>query len=220
MDIYWFFPALFGVYLCMPLLAAVPRGRRKSVFGYLLVGGFAVNVLIPFVIRVSGLALRWPLSLSVAGGYLLFVIGGVYLHENPPARSLRVLFYALGLVGFLLHAVGTYRASLAAGQIVWTFKDYTNLPSVLYAFGVFLLLREAGMRIMRTKAAGAIRFLAGYSFPVYLLHMFLLSLCKRFFPVDVYSLAYRLGMPWLVYAAVLLIAWLMRKLPLVRRLVP
>lgn len=220
MEIYWFFLALFGVYLCMPLFAAVPREKRRTLFPYLAVGGFVINALIPFLISLFSLPLRWPLSLQAAGGYLLFVIGGVWLHENPPDLGRRLLFYALGLFGLFLHAVGTRHASMAAGQIVQVFKGYTNVPAILYAFAAFLLLRELGKRVMATKAAGAVKALATYSFPVYLMHIFVLSVFKRLLPLNEYSLLYRLGMPWLVFTLIVLITWVMRKIPLVRRLVP
>ena len=220
MEIYWFFPALFGVYLCMPLFAAVPREKRSSLFPYLLLAGFVVNALIPFLISVFHLALKWPLSLQVSGGYLLFAIGGIWLHENPPDLRRRILFYLAGLCGFLLHTVGTYCSSMAAGQIVSGFKGYTNAPAVLYAFAVFLFLRGLGSRVMTTKAAGAVKVLASYTFPVYLMHIFVLGVFKRLLPLDEYSLLYRLGTPCLVFAVVVMASWVMRKIPLVRRLVP
>lgn len=63
-GIYWFFPVLFCVYLTLPLFAAVAREKRKSVFTYLAVAGFVVNSLVPFILKVFSIDLRWPFSLN------------------------------------------------------------------------------------------------------------------------------------------------------------
>lgn len=44
--IYWFFPALFSVYLAMPLLSCVPEKMRKRVFAYAIAAYFIVGGII------------------------------------------------------------------------------------------------------------------------------------------------------------------------------
>ena len=47
--IFWLFIPLYIVYLSIPLFSAVEEERRKSVFVYISVVGFLLNVLIPFL---------------------------------------------------------------------------------------------------------------------------------------------------------------------------
>ena len=54
-NVYWFFPVLFCIYLCIPLFASISKNKRNSVFTYLLCCGFIINNLLPFLINVLGL---------------------------------------------------------------------------------------------------------------------------------------------------------------------
>lgn len=219
-SIYWFFPTLFCIYLGLPLLAAVPKDKRNSIFLYLLLAGFTVNTLIPFVIKVLGLSISWPISLGMAGGHFIFVIGGVLLHENPLKRRHRFILYFAGIAALLAHIIGTYVLSIEAGTIVQTYKGYTNVPSIVFSFAVFVFLREVGTWIMSTGLKRFFDIVAGYSFPVYLMHWYIMDLIKRIFNPDILSLLYRLGAPFVIILVVILITWLLRKIPIVRRIVP
>ena len=219
-PIYWFFPVLFSVYLSLPLFAAVPRDGRKSVFSYLLCAGLLCNVLLPFLIQIFHLDFSWPVSLSAAGGYLMFVLGGVLLHENPPSVRQRLWLYALGLAGLAAQILGTWRLSMAAGEIVRTYKCYTNLPVLLYSFAVFTLLRQIGPRLMEGALGGLIRLVGRYTFPIYLMHWFVMDTLVRTFAIPTTAIWYRLGAPFVIVPVVMAIAWLLRKLPLVRTIVP
>ena len=48
-SIYWFFYALFIMYMCMPLYAAVEKSKRMLVFSYLVIATFVFNIFLPFL---------------------------------------------------------------------------------------------------------------------------------------------------------------------------
>ena len=52
MFVYWFFPALFSVYLCIPLFSAIEKRLRKNVFIYLLIVCAIFNFILPFINKV------------------------------------------------------------------------------------------------------------------------------------------------------------------------
>ena len=45
-GVYWFFPSLFCVYLCIPIFSAIEKSKRKEVFTYLFICGFIFNNLL------------------------------------------------------------------------------------------------------------------------------------------------------------------------------
>ena len=219
-PIYWFFPTLFSVYLSMPLFAAVPKERRKSVFSYLFFAALVCNALVPFLIRVLSPGFGWPLSVGAVSGYLILILGGVLLHENPPDGKTRLVIYLLGLGGLLAQIFGTYRLSMAAGEIVQTYKGYTNLPALLYSLAVFTLLQRIGPGVMASKLGGLVRLVGKYTFPVYLIHWFVMDTLVRSFSIPTTSIWYRLGAPLVIVPVVMGVTWLLRKVPGVRTIVP
>lgn len=219
-PIYWFFPPLFSIYLSMPIFAAVPREKRKSVFGYLLAAAICVNVAIPFFITILHIPVNWPLTVGAASGYLILVLGGVWLQENPPGRKLRLCLYLLGLAGLAAHILGTWRLSMAAGEIVRTYKGYANLPNLMYTFALFVFLGRVGARVMASRCGALVRAVGKYTLPIYLLHWFILDTFERDLHVPVTALWYRLAAPFVIVMIAMAITWLLRKIPGVRAIVP
>ena len=220
-GIYWFFVTLFGVYLCIPLFAAVQKEARKEIFTYVAIAGFIINSVIPFLIRLTGKEIAWPISLQVASGALLYIPTGYLLHEYEISRKVRIVLYSLAAVGLLTHFAGTYALSVKAGGIVETFKGYYNVPCVLYAVGIFTFFRCNGEKIMRfAPVQKAVTLISGYSFAIYLMHWYLLDLLRRVFDIDTKLMAYRIGAPILVVAICMGITFVLQKIPFVKRIVP
>lgn len=219
-EVYWFFPALFFVYLCIPLLAAVPESMRKSVFSYSAVLLFLLNSLFPLLIRLFWPSVQWPYSIGLAGGYLLYVLIGYLLHRYDTTRRCRVLLYASAVFGLLLHLFGTEHLSYAAGDIVETFKDYGNAPCILYSVGVFVLGKQVGGKLMDSPLGKPVRFLEPCTFGVYLIHKFLQYELNKLPFISTETLGYSLGAPLIIIPVAAVMITLLRKIPYIRRIVP
>ena len=219
-PIYWFFVPLFGMYLTIPLLAAVEQKYRESVFQYLIVLGLLLNQIIPFVCGELEIGYSNRISLRVVGGYVLFVLIGYMLHKHEFAIKMRLLIYVLGIIGLLVHIVGTYVLSIEAGQIINTYKGYENLPCVLYSIAIFVFLQQLGKRMKSQKVIDVIEFLSKYTFAVYLLHWFVMTGLVRILHINTHSIFYRVGAPFVIFAICIGLTWCIRKIPILRKIVP
>lgn len=219
-SIYWFFTPLFMIYLSLPLFAAVEKSRRRQVFTYLAVVGFVLNQLVPFLKSLHPTDWDIPYSLSTVSWALIWLPVGWLLHNCALKRWHKAVIYVLALLGLALHMGGTYRLSMSAGQVVSTYKGYQNVPSFLYAIGVFVLLKDVGERLMAGRAARFINWLAGYSFPLYLMQFILLDTLPMLPFVNDTSLTYRLLAPFVMAAIIIAVTWCLRKIPGLRRIVP
>ena len=219
-DIYWFFTPLFVVYLCMPLYAAVDKSKRKTVFTYVVIAGFVLNILVPFLKSVFSIHLNTPYNVPVASGALIWLPLGWLLHNCEIKKWHKGLIYALAVLGLSMHIWGTYVLSMEAGKIVSTYKGYQNVPCVLYSVGVFVLLKDIGTRVMHGKIAKLLRRMGRYTFPVYMMQFVLLD-AVRFLPfINTKSLLYRLGAPFVMIPIIMAITWCMRKIPVIKKIVP
>ena len=219
-PIYWFFIPLFCVYASLPLFASVPDEKRKSLFSYLILAGFTVNVLIPFILSVTDFDIKWPNSLKVCSEYLLLALTGYILTKYDLNFKLRSAIYALGIAGLLMHIIGTYRLSIEAGEIVTLYKGYNNLPCYLYSVGIFVFVKTISPKVMKSHLKKCILFLGNYTFPVYLMHIYIKAALPRLLHISIYSLAFRLGAPLLIIPLCIIAAYFLRKIPVIKRIVP
>lgn len=220
-GIYWYFPALFVVYLSLPLFAAVEKERRKTVFSYLVIAGFVLNSLIPFILRVRGSSYTFPYSVSVVSGYLIFLPLGWLLSHMDFSPLQRGISYLGGIIGLLFHIIGTEKASFAAGQLVDTYKGYLNVPCILYSIGVFLLIRYEISKILGIQfLKKLVEFLAHYTFGIYLIHIYVLWTIVHITKINQHSIIYRLTGPFIVFSASVGCIYVIRLMPGAKKILP
>ena len=219
-SIYWFFIALFSVYLCIPLFSAIKEELREEVFLFLIVVAFIFNSVLPFVASVFQIEYTQRVTVTVVSGYLLWVLLGYLIHKREISKPWRIGIYLFAIVGLLMHIVGTYMKSMAIGSVDSTYKGYLNVPCVLYSVGVFVFLKEIGQKIQNENLIKILNFLNSYTFAVYLIHWFVIRELVKRFSIEVNSIVYRLGAPFIIFVICIIIAWLLRKIPILKKIVP
>lgn len=216
-SIYWFFPPLFCVYLVLPLFASVKDEKKDKLFLFLIIIYILFDVFIPFVNNVFNLGLQIPITIFVLSGYFVYVLIGYLLDKYELKTKYRVLIYIGAILGLLAHIIGTYIYSMKASEIDFTFKGYTNLPGILYSVGVFVFVKQISKNIKDNKI---ISFLSSYTFPIYLIHWFIIDIGLTIFNFNTLSIVYRLGYPLIIIPVCILIAFILRKIPLIKKIVP
>lgn len=141
-DIYWFFPALFSVYLCIPILSCIPEKYRKRIFGYAILVYFVLEALAPLVCNLMHIEFNEGFGMPAVGGYLIYTLLGYWIDNYELSKKWRCVIYAAALGGFLLMLVGTQILSLKNGTVDTTFKEYRNVPCILYSTGIFLFFKN------------------------------------------------------------------------------
>ncbi len=217
--IYWFFGPLFIIYLSIPLFAAVTKEKRKEIFCYLIFGYSIFNIIIPFL-AIFKWIVPVPFYVGVVSGYLIWPILGYVLHNYQPKMIIKVVLIIVSVLAFLLHCVGTYAASIQNGYVDRTFKGYNSLPCYFYSIGVFIFLQFVGEKVMKTKLKGLFVFLSKYTFPIYLIHWYVHDICINVLNIDSRSIIYRLLGPFAIVSVCIGITWVIRKIPIIRKIVP
>lgn len=228
-DIYWFFIPLFCIYLVMPLFAFVRKEKRERVFTYIIWIALVINFVIPFVLSLlkqyAGIKFGWTYKVYVGFEYLFYVLVGYVIHKREIKPKFRILIYAAAIAGFLMHVIGTYFATKAnpSGQVVQLYKGYYNLPCVLYSTGIFLLVKQLAQRIKSPRAIKAFTYLQGYTFPIYLIHRYFLDVFEenlKLVNMQRASLHYLILASLLALVLSVLTTMLLRKIPVLRHIVP
>lgn len=219
--IYYFFLNLFGVYLCIPLFSFLKEEYKEKVMAYVVLISFVFNYFLPFMCAVTGINYVFKIPLDLANGFLIYALIGYLIYKKDISFKWRIVSYVCSLIGFVLHIGGTYVYSIEAGAIDSTFRGYTNLPCLLMSVGVFVLIKELGVKIKNEKAIQGLEWFSAYTFPIYLIHFYIIELLMEVVFADyVHLMIYKLITPFITIAISIAIAWLIRKIPIVRKILP
>lgn len=216
-GIYWFFIPLFCIYLSIPLFASIDNKKKKDIFTYLAITGFILNCLIPFIIKVFSLDIVFPITITIVSGALLYVIIGYLLSHYDLTKNQRYMIYLLSILGLLMHIIGTYILSMDAGRIIDTYKGYYNVPCILNSVGIFIFIKELSKKVKKYKI---INFIGKYTFSIYLMHWYILRVLTKLFHLSTVSILYRLGLPFVIIGICILITFILRKIPIIKKIVP
>lgn len=184
------------------------------------ISGFIFNSALPFMAKVIHFDWHTTVYVMACSSYILYVIIGYLLHKYDLKRNSRLIIYLLGCAGILIHIVGTYCLSVSEGDVVQVFKGYLNVPCIMYSVAVFLFIKQIAKTIRKQRIILFIKKLSNYTFATYLMHWYIKEIMVALFDIDVRSIIYRVGAPFVIFAMCVLITWVIRKLPVVRKILP
>ena len=219
LSIYSFFGYLFSMYLAVPVLSDI--SDKIKVFRYMAATGILLNSFVPLLCSLMGV--EWGfVSFDICAGYMIYLPLGFLLSKEDFSKKNRIIIYVLGIIGLAVHSFGTYFLSVSEGSLEEVFKGYTNLPCILYSCAVFTFGRYAYPHLEKrfTRLPRWISVVSRYTFGVYLIHIYIVRILMMLTKADIYSLAWRLGSPFVVFPVSILIVWGVRKLPYGKRVFP
>lgn len=219
-SIYWFFIPLFCVYVCIPLLAAVRKEQRNVIFFWIVMISFLCNYLAPFVLHFFGFTYSLPWGIDLGKGYLFYVLLGYLLSNIELSKRTSFLVYIMGGAGLIIHMVGTYNLSMAAGTVVTTYKGYLNVPCILYSVAIFIFIKNVWNHLSNKRmVVKVVNYLSEYTFSLYLLHIFALWTIQKA-GANIYSIYYRMLSPIAAIIVTIILATVIRKIPILKNVLP
>lgn len=213
---FWFFPALFALYMAIPFISLVPAEVRKCAFGWAIVATALTVSFLPFLLGFVDIT--WPSSLAfpAAGGYVLYALIGYWVSHYELTKQQRLLIYIAGAIGFAAQLVGTYVLSNQVGEVDRTFKGYLNAPCLLYSVAIFVAFRYLEGTPLMTWLDKTIGRFSGLAFGPYLLQYFFFSWVALYTSIYTYALRYRIFGALIIFAASLFVTWLIKKVPVLK----
>ncbi|OUP49755.1 acyltransferase [Lachnoclostridium sp. An181] len=219
--VYWFFIPLFAVYLSIPVLSLLKK--NKKILIYTVVLGLLTYSFLPTMFAILRVPYNSALSFPITGGYILFVLIGFLLADTNIEQKYRILFYVLAVFGILVRYCSTYIWSIRSGVLNKTFWGYLNFPSVFLACGVFVAFKYFPWNKLLEKYETIKKILekvSGASFGIYLVHIMVMNQIIEWLNVDIARRAWRIGGAIIVYLISLIIVLMMKKIPILKRIVP
>lgn len=219
-PIYWFFIELFRVYLLIPIFANIKDENKMQIYTYLVLCIFILDSFLPFIQSQYSISLYFKSELVPK--YLIYVLLGYILSKSEKIHKYRKIIYILSLISILTIIIGTYILSMAHGSIQDVYRGYTNVPCLFYSVGVFLFIKNF---IQDTKFSKrfekSVYMISGYTFSIYLLHIFIIDTLKFYIPFEIHANKYYiLAITVITIPICIMLTFLIRKIPIVKYVLP
>lgn len=218
-QVYWFFFPLFSLYLALPMISLLADNKKVILYGVMV--SFALVSVLPYLCQLGGVNWNGAISIPSFGGMLLYVGLGYLLSSTDLGdKTIRTL-YALGILGTIFRFVYTAVMSESIGAVDRLFFNYSAFPAVLQAVAVFLLFKNLNLSRLQGRAITVLSELSACSFGVYLIHKPVLDhVVLGLMNVPMQSVALRTVGVLVLYAACVLAVFLLKKVPLVKAIIP
>lgn len=218
--VYWFFIPLFAIYLSIPVLSVLKENVK--VLKYMAIIAFLTYSVIPFLFNIFKVPINGNLYFPLTGGYILYVVIGYLLATVSLERKQRYWIYLGGILGVIVRYGATYILSIkenAINKVTW---DYKNFPAVLLSVAVFVFFKYIEWeKVFKTEMLkNLIRNISSASFGIYLIHMIIIRALLSIFHWNTYGWKWRWGGPFIVYGSALCIVLIIKKVPILRKIVP
>lgn len=220
-SVYWFFIPLFMVYLSIPVLSRLKDNFKILI--YMAGLGVVTYSILPFISAIMNIPFNGNLYFPLTSGYIIFSILGYILSKIDLSKKNRYAIYLGGILGVAIRYGMTYKLSIREGQLNKISWGYLNLPSVLLAIVVFTYFRYVNWEKIlgnKDKIIRIIKKISGASFGIYLIHMLIIRILLHYFRWDILGWKWRYVGALIVYVCALIVVLIMKKLPLIKRIVP
>lgn len=205
-------------YLLVPLLAHVEMKKKIEIYCYYFFILLITQSLIPYLIKISTYNIIWIYTLKI--GYIIYIFAGYIIHNYKFKKYQKIIIYAFGIIFFFIHYLGTENCYFKNREKIRLHKGYLNLPSILYSCAFFLFIKEYCFIIFNIVNKKVINKIGSLTFGPFFLHNPLIETLNRYNIIKKYIFPNTLFYGTFVFILCLLFSSLLRKIPLLKYLVP
>lgn len=217
-HIFGSFRTFLLTYMMIPLLAYVEKSKKIKIYSYCFFILLFTQGLSPYLISLLSPNLIWPYKIQI--GYIIYIVAG-YIIENYKFKIFwKLIIYLLGAFSLLINIIGTKNLTLRYKKVIILHKGYLNLPCIIYSCSLFLLLKEYNFLLLKILDKNIINKIGSLTIGPFFMHFPLIDISKRYFKVNIYNLSFRLFGGIFITIICLIITFFLKKLPLIKYLVP
>ena len=222
-SIYYYLFVILGLYITIPLFSPLTKKRYRKVLWYGVIAFIIFNTLIPDLAKLFGVIYNNDLSIQI-GNYVPYLFLGYLLSTEKLSRNKRIALYSAGIATLLYRFLMVYFMSLNSGYLKRTILGYSSFHAIIYASAIFVFIKNLPFQNLPGHTKSILAKLAGCSFGIYLCHMLVMhyesSILKHALGLPTISWIWRFLCPLLTYALCVGIVLLLKKIPVVRKIVP
>lgn len=220
-SIYYFMFEILGVYLTMPLISLLTKKEYRKTLWFIVVLYFIFNGLIPNILGMFEIYWNEAFAIRI-NGYLIYVILGYLLSTEELSKKQRIGIYIGACIGLVYRYITTFILSKNAGDVIKLSWGYFSWHCILLSCAVFIFIKNLNLdtKIKSCKIREWLKNISGCSFGIYLIHMLVKNYVTQIFGWNEYAWTYRTIGILVVYLISLGIVFVLKKIPIIKKLVP
>lgn len=221
-SVYYYLFVILGLYLTIPLFAPLTEKKYRKLLWYGVVAFFIFNALLPNLSALVGINYNSDFSVRI-GSYVVYLFLGYLLSTATIPKKFRILLYLGGVLAIIWRYTTTLNASFAHGYLVKTTWGYTQFHTIILASAVYVFIKTLPVDKISDKTKTILAKLASCSFGIYLCHILVMHYeagVLRRIGLPTASWAWRFFCPLLTYTLCVGLVLLLKKIPILRRIVP
>lgn len=223
----WFLIALCGIYAVSPFLKLIVDSGKKNIEYFLLLS-FVCGCLLPFLSEYT--AIPWLeqiyLTMRLFFGYALYTMLGYYLYTYPPQKTLwrKTLFYSGFILLLIRCMIWVIYPNFFGERILTSINEgaylWPDIPIIVLSF-FDLFCYKVPEQIGGEQTTRRINRLASYTLGVYLIHPLVqyVFMALNILPDRFPSIFFIPIMTIVIFIISALIVFIMKKIPLIRKLI-
>ena len=228
-SIYWFFIILFGIYLCMPALTVFSEENNRKKLNYMVLMGTLTISVIPFFYQmvkeylgVTGIGWNSGLEFPMLGSYLIYPVLGYWAATRDFSKLERIACYATAVLCGALRYHGLRILSERDGFTNQLYMNYKGFPALFLALGVFIFIRYFCEKHKNyfERMSKWLAELSSCSLGVYLIHNLFIREMSSIAFFKKYSFQWYFIWPFVCYGVCVLVVYIVKKIPLIRKVFP
>ena len=226
-DRYWFFFPLFAVYAAIPVISLVLQAKNhRKYLWYAVCVTFALSWVLNPLCELFGIAYNSYLTMPVVGGYMMYVLFGYLVSTEQWSRPKRIVLYLSAVVSGCFAVGFTLFASARVGESVLRMTAYQFFPAGLTGAAIFVFVKHlcdrpaiAEVFHRRSGLVNWIRTVSRCCMGVWLTHSLAIAVAGKVLGLSAGSYVLRFALPPVIFAACVFGVWVIRKIPVLKRIV-
>ena len=219
----WYFYALLGIYLFVPVFNVFVNHASRTLVGYVVI----LWILFYGVFRYYSYIVSnkfvdyFPLTESI-GSFLM----GYYFAKYELSPKMRALIYVCGLIGAAETVWRTNSLTMEQGAFSGYAYAYSSPNVIAMSIALFVFVKYTIEKLQNNPKfapSKLVKLIAGTSFGVYLIHPILLDKLRPFFYENTTVFLHPvIAIPLqtvILLALSVIIAWIIGKIPYIRRVI-
>ena len=221
-NTYYFMFDIIGIYLTIPLLSLLAKEENRKTLWFTVLLYFIFNATLTNILPVLGITYNSSLTVQI-GGYIVYVLLGYLLSTQDLTKKQKIILYISAIIGLIYRYVTTFIFSKQSGEVIRITWGYCSWHCILLACAVFVFIKDLKINSKienNTKITKALLEISSCSFGVYLIHKVFMYYEILIFHVDEVSWQWRTLGIITTYLCCLLIVYVLKKIPIVKKIVP
>lgn len=220
-SIYYFMFIILGIYLTMPLLSILSEDKYRKTCWYVVIVSFITQATIPVLLKHFEISYNTSLAIQL-GGYIIYPLLGFLLSTQKFTKKQRCIIYALGILSVIFRYGMTYYWTTTSNVLNKSLFSYTQFHAILLACAVFVLIKNCKFTKIEKneKFSKILANISSCSFGIYLIHKMIMYYEIQALSINISSWKWRTIGVLSTYIISLAIVYILKKIPVVKKIVP